>query len=263
MKYSELGISCNNSQQCTDLYGCPSNIAPNFCIKRHDTKPPLKISIEDCGGTVDFTDETLVLEASIWANAKLKKSIDEEDDYVSFADNIGFFQVMQNDIIVMDRVRMPEHMLVTGFDENNKLIRIQRGYNGTSAQSWKKGDSLRIFRVIDAPATIESVYEDVLQADGIVNTNQLVGTFFVYEWDANSTCLPGCYWLEFKLLKISDEAPYMKSNSISVIPSFTPSTLNPSDFGCGLESGVEWTRRFPSASEGFLIRIIDTPTKDL
>ena len=263
MRYSELGINCSAGQHCSDLYGCPSNITPNICIKRHDTKPSFKVSVEDCGGALDLTNENLVLEANMWANAKLKKNILESDEYFSFADNIGFFQVMQNDIIVMDRIRMPEHMLVTGFDENNKLIRVQRAYNGTIAQFWKKGDSLRIFRLMNAPAEIELSYEDLLQADGNMLQNQLVQTSLVYNWDANSTCLPGCYWLEFKLMKMTEETAFIKSNSISITPSFTPVDLNPSDFGCGYGVGVEWVRRFPSTSEGFLIKIIDSPTQEL
>ena len=233
MKYAEVGIACNLDQDCLDLYGCPNNIAPNFCIKRYDTQPSFKISVEDCGGVIDFTDEDLVLEANMWAKAKLKINISESDDYLSFADNIGFFQVMQNDIIVIDKTRTIEHMLVIGFDESNNKIEVQRGYNGTVAQSWKKGSSVRILRLMDSPAQIESVYEDVLQpSDGTVLQNQLSQTLFVYNWQENSTNLPGCYWFEFKLIKMSN-------------------------------SSVEWTRRFPSSDEGFLIRIIDSPTKEL
>ncbi|NBW98826.1 hypothetical protein EBR03_04570, partial [bacterium] len=119
------------------------------------------VAVEDCDGVVDLTDGNLVLEVNMWAKAKLKKSIDTEETNLSFADGIGFNQVMQNDIIIIDRVRGPEHMLVTGFDESNKLIKVQRAYNGTQAQSWNKGDSIRIFRLMDAPAEIESVFEDV------------------------------------------------------------------------------------------------------
>jgi hypothetical protein len=239
--------------------GCPEGVVPAFCIKRHDTKPALKISVEDCDGVVDLTDESLVLEVNMWAKAKLKKTITAEENYLSFADGIGFNQVMQNDIIIIERTRSPEHMLVTGFDETNKLINVQRAYNGTQAQACNKGDSLRIFRLMDAPAQIESVFEDILQADGTSLSDQLVSTFMVYNWDANSTCLPGCYWLEFKLMKINNSTPLINSSSIS----FTPSSLTPEDFGCFSGLGVEWVRRFPSSSEGFLISIIDSPTQEL
>lgn len=239
MRYSEIGTGCSSNQDCcVDLYGCP-DIAPNFCIKRYDTQPSLKISIEDCGGVVDFTDENLVLEANMWAKSKLKINIDNNDEFISFADNIGFFQVMQNDIIVIDKIRTTEHMLVIGFNESNNQIEVQRGYNGTTAQDWKKGSSLRIFRFMDSPAQIESVYENVLKSDGTMSENQLTQTLFSYNWEPNTTDLPGCYWLEFKLIKMA--------------PVSSPPPENP----------VEWTRRFPSNQEGFLIKIIDSPTKEL
>jgi len=258
MKNIELGIGCSSNSSCPDNYGCPDGVAPNFCIKRHDTKPSFRVAVEDCDGVVDLTDGNLVLEVNMWAKAKLKKSIDTEETNLSFADGIGFNQVMQNDIIIIDRVRGPEHMLVTGFDESNKLIKVQRAYNGTQAQSWNKGDSIRIFRLMDAPAEIESVFEDVFQTDGTVLSNQLTETFMVFNWNANSTCLPGCYWLEFKLMKMNYDS-MINSNSIS----FTPSSLTPEDFGCTSGSGVEWVRRFPSSAEGFLINIIDSPTQEL
>jgi hypothetical protein len=257
----ELGIGCSgSSSSCNDAYGCPQGIQPDFCIKRHDTQPSYKVSIDDCDGVIDLTDESLVLEASIWCNAKLKKNINDQIDYISFADNIGFNQVMQNDIVIMDRARGPEYMLVTGFDENNKLIRVQRGYNGTQIQSWSKGSSLRIFRAINAPAEIQSVFEDITQEDGTIS-NQLTSTFLVFNWDSATTCLPGCYWLEFKLMKMQpiSFAPIVKSDISNI--SFIP--YEPEDLGCGLGVDVEWVRRFPSQGEGFLIKINDTPTNNL
>lgn len=261
----ELGIGCSSQAPCSDEYGCPDNIQPDFCIKRHDTQPSFKISVNDCDGVVDFTDQNLVLEANIWCNARLKKSIDKDGDYISLADNIGFNQVMQNDIIIIDRTRRPEHMLVTGFDENNKLIKIQRGYNGTEIQPWSKGSFLRIFRAVDSPAEIQSIFEDVMQNDGTTLKDQLTTTFLVYNWNSNVTCLPGCYWLEFKLMKIQDNnVTPMKNNYISNTEiSFTPSTFGPEDFGCGMGVDVEWVRRFPSQAQGFLIKIIDSPTNNL
>ena len=261
----ELGIGCSSSSSCVDLYGCPQGIQPDFCIKRHDTQPSFKISVDDCDGVVDLTDESLVLEASIWCNAKLKKSIDSQIDYISFADNIGFNQVMQDDIIIMDSVRRPEYMLVIGFDENNKLIRVQRGYSGTEVQSWSKGSSLRIFKAINAPAEIQSVFEDVEQTDGTTLKNQLTTTFLVLNWTPNLTCLPGCYWLEFKLMKMQSIAPIapITTYEMSSIISFTPSSYGPEDFGCGMGIDIEWVRRFPSQGEGFLIKINDSPTNNL
>jgi len=267
---SQVGVSCNStSAGCTDKFGCPSDRAPDFQIKRHDTKPALKVAIEDCDGAFDLSDDNLVVEVNMWANAKLKSTITNTDTYFGLADNIGFEQTMVGDIIVMERVRSPEHMLVLGFDEQNKLIQVQRGYNGTQACGWKKGSKLKIFRLMDAPGEIEVIQGEVMQEDGTTLAD--LESFLVYEWTAESTCVPGCFWVEFTLLKLEDEVPVsMMSTSgsspsvtTSIVPSFTPSTLTPADFGCILGEGVEWARRFPVCGEGFLIKIANTCTSEL
>jgi hypothetical protein len=269
MVCNRLGTGCSttlNAQVvnsgCVDTFGCPpdgSGICPDFTIRRHDTKPDFKVSVEDCDGPLDLTD--LILEANMWANAKLKAAIDENDTYFGLADNIGFDQIMMDDIIIMDRVRLPEHMLVTGFDETNNLVRVQRGYNGTVPSSWPKGNGMKIFRIINAPAATLMVREDIAQPDGTTETDVLIDSFLVYEWKAPDTCLPGCFYLEFKLMKELVTSSMVQSLA-TINPSFTPSTLTPADFGCSMPLGLEWIRRFPVDKEGFLIRITNSPTTE-
>lgn len=264
---SSNSYSQSNKLSCPDQYGCVAGICPDFVIRRHDTKPAFKVKIEDCDGPLDLTD--LVLEASMWAKGKLKASITNSQDYISLADNIGFPQAMVGDIIVMDRGRLPEHMLVTAFDETNRLIQVQRGYHGTNAQPWKKGESLRIMKFVGATAETEMLYQDVLQMDGTTLPDVLIDSFFVYEWGAKDTCLPGCYYLEFKLIKMA-LAVLSSESSVSALstggsnpPSYIPSFTDPSaDFNCELPSGIEWIRRFPVEGEGFLIKINDSPTAE-
>lgn len=251
---NRLGSGCSSTldtkvvnSSCPDVYGCPSDICPDFVIKRHDTLPPFKVSVEDCDGPLNLEGESIILEVNMWALAKLKAAITDTATSFRFADDIGFYQVTVGDIIVADHVRSPEHMLVTGFDETNKLVVVERGYNGTTAMAWAKGDSLRIFRILNAPATIEMITQDEQQVDGTVNHDVLTDTFLVYEWGLEDTCLPGCYWLEFKVLKESITDP--------LIPSVIPSNI------CSQE-GIEWVRRFPVQGEGFLIKIIDSATKE-
>lgn len=249
-----------NSQSCPSKDGCPPDVCPDFTIRRHDTKPAFKVNVGDCDGPFDLTD--LVLEASMWAKAKLKTAISETDDYFRFADDIGFEQVMVGDIIVMDRARLPEHMLVTGFDETNKYVQVQRAYHGTSAASWKKGTSFKIFKFMGSVAETEMLYQDILQIDGTTAEDQLTDSFLIYEWGENDTCLSGCYWFEFKLMKMTVESSSLSISSVET-PSFTDPDLTPASFGCGLASGVEWVRRFPVEGEGFLIKITDSPTTEL
>jgi len=279
-----VGVSCSPKNNCIDVLGCPKGVCPDFTIRRHDTQPPFRVLVEDCDGLLDLTSEHLILEVNMWAKAKLKKAITACEDYFALADNIGFDQIMVGDVIIMDRVRNPERMLVTAFDEQNKLVKVQRGHQNTESSAWKKGTTMKIMRVISAAASIESERQDVLQIDGTTAEDQLIATYLVHNWKANDVCLPGCYWLEFKLLKMIDldpdgdgisislpnllftcpEVPSIVScdPTISNVPSFTPSTI-PECLGCFLGDGVEWIRRFPIEGEGFLIKIVDSPTKEL
>jgi hypothetical protein len=235
---------CPLVSQCPDKLGCPPGVCPDFQIKRHDTRPSFKYNIvNDDGDPMDLTG--LVVEASMWANAKLKSAIDSVTTTIQFADNIGFEQVLVDDIIVMDRVRDPEYMKITAFDEINYTITVERGYNSTPVSSWKKGAKLKIFRFKDAAAATEMVTDDVLQVDGTTLCDQLIESYLVYEWTANDTCVPGCFWLEFKLIQ-------MATDPVDP-PSVTPV--------CWSGLGVEWVRRYPQCGE-FLIAICDSPTAE-
>src|SRR5688572_4978418 len=136
--------ACGTNSNCPSLDGCPPNQCPDLEIKRHDMLPPFKVAVEDESGPIDLTG--LVLEASMWAKAKLKRDITASDTYIQLADNIGFNQVLVNDIIIIDRIRSPEYMVVIGFDEEGKRINVSRGYNGTTPASSKKGTPIRMFR---------------------------------------------------------------------------------------------------------------------
>ena len=63
---------------------------------------------------------------------------------------------------------------------------------------------MRIFRVKDAPAEAEMIFEDVENPDGTKEEDVLTASYLVYEWEPEDTCLPGCYWMEFKVLKMKD-----------------------------------------------------------
>jgi hypothetical protein len=263
--HSGLYYQENSNSNCLQKDGCPPGVCPDAVLKRHDTRPAFKVMMETCDGVMDLTDETLVVEVSLWSKAKLKRTIAADDTYFQVADNIGFEQILVGDIIVLDRVRLPEHMLVTGFDEANHLVQVQRAYNGTTASVWKKGTPMRIFREMGASASIESVLGDVVDETGTTQTDQLLETYLVYEWEAKDTCTPGCYWLEFKLLKMTEEEEDLHALSHDEISniSFTGEGLTYADYGCVLGDGVEWVRRFPSEGEGFLIKITNSPTAEI
>lgn len=237
--------SANNGlAYCPDKFGCPPDQCPDFTIKQHDTKPFFKVNVEEDSEPMDLTG--LVLEASMWANAKLKRDITEDDTSIALVADIGYYQILVDDIILMDRVRSPEYMKVTGFDEANKLVYVERGFNGSTPSEWKKGTVIKIFRIMNAPAVTEMVYDDIIELDGTKKCDVLIESYFVYEWNPNDTCVPGCFWFEFKLLK-------MVEGSVA-IPSTTPM--------CSMGVGVEWVRRFPNCGS-FLIKICQSPTAEL
>lgn len=231
MLNAEIGVGCGGSADgCGGSGGCSET--PDFCIKRHDTRPAFRVSVSDCSGVLDLTDENLALEASMWFETKIKSAINQSATVISFADNIGFDQVLVGDLIVTDKVRNPENMVVSSIDELAKTVTVQRGQNGSAAQPMARGASINIFRFTDSPAEIESVFGDITNVDGNV-TNELLDTFLVFNWEGNQTSLPGCYRMEFKLLRIS------------------PGTAD-----------VDWTKRFPLGSSGFVINVVDSATSN-
>jgi hypothetical protein len=234
----------SSGPDCPDCFGCSLGICPDFQIKRNDTKPSFRVNVEENGEPMDLTG--LVIEANMWANAKLKNNITALDTSLALANNIGYCQILPNDIILMDRPRSPEQMRIVGFDEINSLVFVERGFNGTVPQAWNRGQIMRIFRFMNAPAQAEMFFDDITQVDGTVDCNALVESFLVYEWNVNDTCIPGCFSFEFKVLKLS-------SGPISV-PSVIPN--------CFLGVGVEWTRRFPDCGE-FIIKVCDSPTSEV
>lgn len=235
---------CATNVDCPGCDGCSAGICPDFQIKRNDTRPAFKVSVEEHGEPMDLTG--LVVEANMWASAKLKTNITALNTSFALADNIGFCQILVNDIVLMDRARSPEQMRITGFDETNNLIFVERGYNGTIPQSWKRGTAMKIFRIMNASAMSEMIYEDITQVDGTVDCNVLAESFLVYEWAVNDTCIAGCFAFEFKILKMS--------NGPISVPSIIPN--------CFLGVGVEWTRRFPPCGE-FIVKVCDSPTAEV
>jgi hypothetical protein len=245
----KTGIDCQTGHGCDDNLNCKEGYVSDFCIKRNDTKPSFKINIEDCNGPIE-EDDDIIIEVNMWSKGKLKKNLEQNDNYFFLADNIGFDQIMVDDVIVTDQIRSPEHMKVIGFDELNKAVFVERGLNNTVARDHAKGTELKIFRAKNIEADIEYDYEEVLQSDGTIK-KQLVNTLLVCNWNPNMTCLPGCYWLEFKMIK-------MNLSLLDNLISFIPKTLE--EYKCNYSSNIEWIRRFPLEKEGFLIRIINTPT---
>jgi len=222
----ESGVGCGSaSTPCGGQGDCPA--PPDLCIKRHDTRPALKVSMSDCDGPVDLSSDVAV-EASMWFDAKLKSELSDSATVVRFADDIGFESVSVGDVISLAS-RSPELMLVSSIDEASKSVTVSRGHDGTASRSWPKGSQASVFRFRDEPAQVESVFEDVESVEGSVS-EELVDTLLVFDWSEGHTSVPGCYWVEFKIM--------------------------------GLDEGgsVEWTKRVPLSPNGFMVRVVDSPT---
>jgi hypothetical protein len=245
---------CGSSTDCPDLFNCNGK-TPDFIIRRHDTKPAFKVKVEDCDGPYDL--QGLVIEASMWTKGLLKRDIAKTATSLLLADNVGFYQVMIGDILVVSKIRSFERMLVVGINEETNEILVERGYHSTNISAWKKGSEIKIVKFFNAAASSESVFEDITQIDGTTLEDELTTSYLIYDWAARDTCLPGCYYLEFKIIKASDTL---------AVDSYTLNQAYPSeifDYGCNLGDNVEWVRRLPSCEEGFIIKITDSPTAEL
>lgn len=243
-----MSNSCNFTTSCTDTTSTlcsDNNLCYDFIIKRHDNIPEFKVEIEDCGNPIDLTG--LVAEASMWSESKLKANVTDSQTTIQFADNVGFEQILTGTIIQAGLGRNFERMIVTGFNETNKTVEVLRGQSNTSAFAWKKGTNLRLIRFLSSSASTEMIYENIEQIDGTVNENVLTHSYLIYQWKSEDTCLAGCFYFEFKLLKMLDLEPVVPS----VILSYDP---------CELGYGVEWIRRFPVNKNGFIVQVFNSPT---
>lgn len=207
--------SCESS--CNSLDNCPANVVPDFTIKRFDTNPSLRVQLSDCDGVMDVSDPNLVVEINMWTKSKLKKNITSTDTTIQFADNVAFNQILVGDIIYVDHPRSPEYMQISSIDEELKIITVLRSVNSTSSVSWKKGTVFYIYRIISGIGSIETIHQDLISITGSVEKNQLIESNLVYDWSKNDTLTSGCYWLEFKLMKVIPQNSTIFSNFDSVI----------------------------------------------
>jgi hypothetical protein len=218
---------------CTNIAGCVT-----FNIKQGDNKPDFKVQIEDCNGNpVDL--ENQIIEASMWFNSRLLKTITAQQNYIQLADLVGFQQLLVGNIIQIGTGRNFERVTVTGFDEVRRFVYVDRGTNGTAASAQLKGAALRCFKFLNSPAFGEMVFSDTLNSNsepgmtaydlktnqnipstsGLISTSgpYLAASYLVYEWQVADTCLAGCFYFEFKILD----------------PVTVPTTTPPPDFGAG------------------------------
>lgn len=238
----------NPSSSAYDCNGVPTDCA-DFIIKRHDTRPVFKVDVTDCDNPIDLTD--LVIEASMWANAKLKTNITTLTSTFAFADNIGFEQMNLDTIIQVGDGRLFERMLIDSIDEENKTVTVFRGQLNTGIYNWKKGTKVKLLRFLNSPAVGELAYEDIDQLDGTILEHQLVRSTLIYEWKPGDTCMAGKYWFEFKIMALLLNGETNPTTNISQI-----------DYHCDIGTNVDWVRRFPNNREGFLIEVFDSPTAE-
>lgn len=185
---------------CASQDNCPSNTSADLTLKRYDTSPSFRVEISDCDGALDLTDQNLIVEASMWFSTKLKKNISTSDTVVQFADKVGFNQILVGDKLIFQNVRKPETMTVVSIDESTNDITVSRA---DIPSSWKKGSEIKVYRIKDASASIDTVTGDIIDETGATLTDQVIETDLVYNWDVNDTILPGCYYFEFNLVKLN------------------------------------------------------------
>ena len=249
-------MACN-SYNLTSNCDCPDSGCspcagigcPIFNIKKNDNKPFFKIKVEDCNGyPIDLKNQ--IVEASMWFNSRLLKSITKDQNFIQLADQIGFNQLLPGNIIQLSTGRNFERMTVTGFDEVLRLVYVDRGTNQTLASAWPKGTALRCFKFLNNPAIGEMIFSDTLPSSGepgmvaydlgrganitpvygvpVIGVGPfLIQSYLVYEWKPADTCLAGCFYFEFKILT-----------------PVTTTTTPPPDYGAGfycVDMGLGYT----------------------
>lgn len=248
----------SNSMTSTSC-GCNTSIAemPIYIVKQHSTYPPFKVDVTDCNGEAyDLKD--LVVEAAMWTNAKLKTAIDDTENLIKFADNIGYDSVGPSSILHVSNGRDFERMTIAGFDDVNKVIQVNRGACDTTVRPWAKGSNVKILRFLNSPASSELTYYDRENIDGTITKNVLQRSTLIYEWKPEDVCFIGKYYFEFKVLKMS-----LFTNLNAIDPSTVSITpVNDVNYHCELGYGVEWARRFPNDKEGFVIEVTSSPTAE-
>ena len=239
----------SSTQTCCDG---TTAVCPDFTTKQHSTYPPLKIQVFDCGDS-PYDMKDLVVEASMWSVAKLKADITTTTDLLQFADNIGYNTVGTTSILHLSTGRDFERMTITGFDDVNKIIQVERGACSTLVRPWKKGTPIKILRFLSRAAYAELIYENQEQIGGTIQENVLTKSFLLYDWQPEDVCFAGRYFFEFKVLKMNLLTNLTNEGVISV---------NELDYHCGLGFGVEWARRFPVEKDGFVIEVLPSPTAE-
>jgi hypothetical protein len=188
---------------------------PDFTIKQHDTRPSFKAEITDCDAPIDLAE--LVIEASMWANAKLKCNISADETKIQFADNIGFQQLNYDTIIQVGEGRLFERMLIDQINDVDSTVTVFRGQMDTGSYPWKKGTPVKLMRFLNNPARGELVYGNIDQPDGTIINDVLVTSLLMYDWLPQDTCMAGVFYFEFKILKLGS-VPTPCSGSLTVVP---------------------------------------------
>lgn len=169
----------------------------------------------------------------MWMRGKMARAMAADDTVLHLAGNIGYNQIAVGDMLLVDRPRSAEQMLVVGFDESAMTVTIERGYNETTPAAYKRGTAFRGFRTLNAVGSTEMVRQDIVRVDGTTDEQVLTESSIIYEWSQSDTAMPGCFLLELKIIKLDDEG------------------------------AAEWVKRYPDdGREGYLIKIVDSPTAD-
>jgi hypothetical protein len=290
---NNVSIQNCNPNNLNYVCGVPTN-CPNFVIKQHDTRPPFQVDITECEAPVDL--QNLVIEASMWATAKLKCNITAETAVIQFADNLGFQQINYDTIIQIGDGRLFERMLVDKINDMDNSVTVYRGQMDTGAYPWKRGTNIKLIRFLNAPALGELVYQNVEELDGTIRPNVLTRSSLIYEWKPGDTCMAGLYIFEFKILKMNIPPDPCASGDIIIItappignpnmpplngmPTYMPpwggatpsnaiysfstaqTPVSQVNYHCGIGADVEWVRRWPNNRAGFLIEIFPSPTAE-
>jgi hypothetical protein len=192
----------------------------DYIIKKNDTRPYVKYSMQDCED-IDLSEDDLFISVNMWANSNIKNKLSETDDYLELKNNYNLETIKVDDYILIKKFGSSEHFQVTSISDTK--VYIQRGQLNSVAQSWARGSEIKIIKLYEVEAEKEIEYNTTLNIKGEEET-VASSQNLLYKWSEGDTSSSGMFFLEFKVSKVDGEE-----------------TL--------------WTKKVPSNKEGISIKI--------
>ena len=206
-----MGKNYEYSCQCSSQIKS-STSSSTFSMKKNDTCPSYSIQIYDpeTGNLASY--ENWTVKVNMYYVSYLKTDIQDDTMTISLLGNLNLDQIKVGDIIKPTSLdqSVDEEMLITAMDVNNKTITVTRGYDSTTATSFKKKSKLIFYRIFEKDGYVDSEYEED-ENDELSDDEELDYSLIKYDWNPEDTTHAGIYCLEFKISQVVDSTTKTRS----------------------------------------------------